>query len=239
MQKKKKKPSPYIKMPTGVWTRVTCSVWQKQKTKGHHSPTRQAGDFRQAVIGCWIIQERQITSIPGVYVDRVPDVQWAACVGLSHYISLSRLSRLFFFPVSITWLLISLAICFLCGLLNQPAVVAYKLHVVLASVNSLAENCMISVFTDERLALQTCRYCLQPPSPTSNPLWERVNRCFEPSQPLRIISGLKGTFIKRCIVERTNNAGIRPEEQNEKKGEFMDWNTVERAIKTEIDARTE
>ena len=36
-------------------------------------------------------------------------------------------------------------------------------------------------------------------------LWnEIVNGCFEPSQPLGIISGLKETFIKRYIVERTN-----------------------------------
>ena len=31
-----------------------------------------------------------------------------------------------------------------------------------------------------------------------------VNWCFEPSQPLGSISGLKETFIKRYIVERTN-----------------------------------
>ena len=31
-----------------------------------------------------------------------------------------------------------------------------------------------------------------------------VNWCFEPSQPLGITSGLKETFIKRYIVERTN-----------------------------------
>ena len=30
------------------------------------------------------------------------------------------------------------------------------------------------------------------------------------------MSGLKETFKKRCIVERTNKAEIRPEEQNEK-----------------------
>ena len=29
-----------------------------------------------------------------------------------------------------------------------------------------------------------------------------VNCCFKPSQPQRIISGLKETFIKRDIVER-------------------------------------
>ena len=35
-----------------------------------------------------------------------------------------------------------------------------------------------------------------------------INWCFESSQPLGIISGLKETFIKRHIVERTNKAEI-------------------------------
>ena len=39
-----------------------------------------------------------------------------------------------------------------------------------------------------------------------------VNWSFEPSQPQGIISGLKETFMKRCIVKRTNKAEIRPEE---------------------------
>ena len=45
---------------------------------------------------------------------------------------------------------------------------------------------------------------------------ELVNLWFEPSQLLRIMSGLKETFINRHIVERTNKAEIRPEEQSEK-----------------------
>ena len=40
--------------------------------------------------------------------------------------------------------------------------------------------------------------------------------CFKPSQPQRIISGLKETFIKRYRVERTHRAEVRPEEQSEK-----------------------
>ena len=43
-----------------------------------------------------------------------------------------------------------------------------------------------------------------------------VNWCFEPSQLLGIISGLKETFIKRHIVEKTNKVEIRPEEQSKK-----------------------
>ena len=43
-----------------------------------------------------------------------------------------------------------------------------------------------------------------------------VDWCFEPSQPLGIISGLKETFIKRYVAERTSTAEIRPEEQSEK-----------------------
>ena len=43
-----------------------------------------------------------------------------------------------------------------------------------------------------------------------------VSWCFKPSQPQRIKSGLRETFIKRYIVERTNKAEIGSEEQNEK-----------------------
>ena len=39
------------------------------------------------------------------------------------------------------------------------------------------------------------------------------NWCLRPSQPQRIISGLKETLIKRYTVERTNTAEIRPAEQ--------------------------
>ena len=43
-----------------------------------------------------------------------------------------------------------------------------------------------------------------------------VSRYFKTSQPQRIISGLTETFTKRYIVERTNEAELRPEEQSEK-----------------------
>ena len=45
---------------------------------------------------------------------------------------------------------------------------------------------------------------------------ELVDKCFEPRQLLWIISGLKETLIQRHIVERTNKAEIRPEEQSER-----------------------
>ena len=48
-----------------------------------------------------------------------------------------------------------------------------------------------------------------------------VSGCFKPSQPQRIISGLKETFIKRYIVERTNKAEIRLEEQSEKAESYI------------------
>ena len=44
-----------------------------------------------------------------------------------------------------------------------------------------------------------------------------VNCCFEPSQPLGIISWLKETFIKRYIVERTNKAEIRQKKNRVRK----------------------
>ena len=52
---------------------------------------------------------------------------------------------------------------------------------------------------------------------------------FEPSQPLGIISGLKEIFIKRYIVEKTNKAEIRLEEQSEKMESCREnlWNEIE------------
>ena len=52
-----------------------------------------------------------------------------------------------------------------------------------------------------------------------------VSWCFKPSQPQRITSGLKETFITRNVVERTSTAEISPEEQSEKarwSGKFME-----------------
>ena len=56
-----------------------------------------------------------------------------------------------------------------------------------------------------------------------------VNLCFEPSQPLGIISGLRETFIKRHIVERNNKAEIKPEEESEKTESCWDnlWNEIQ------------
>ena len=50
-----------------------------------------------------------------------------------------------------------------------------------------------------------------------------VSWCFRPSQPQRITSGLKETFVKRYIAERTSKAEIRPEEQSEE-AESCRWN---------------
>ena len=68
-----------------------------------------------------------------------------------------------------------------------------------------------------------------------------VNWNFKPSQPLGTISGLKETFIKRYyIVERTNKAEIRPEEQSVKTESCREnlWNEIQ-LKETEIDTRTE
>ena len=50
--------------------------------------------------------------------------------------------------------------------------------------------------------------------------------CFQPRNPLGIITGLKEAITKSYAVERTNKAEIRPEEQIEKteelSGEFME-----------------
>ena len=52
-----------------------------------------------------------------------------------------------------------------------------------------------------------------------------VSWYFKPSQPQRIILGLKETFTKRYIDQRSDKAERRPEEQNEKAellGEFVE-----------------
>ena len=53
------------------------------------------------------------------------------------------------------------------------------------------------------------------------------------------MSGLRETFIKRYIVERTNKTEIRPEEQSENAESCREIDAVERAIKTETGTRTE
>ena len=58
-----------------------------------------------------------------------------------------------------------------------------------------------------------------------------VSWCFKPSQPQKIKSGLKETFIKIYIykVERTNKAEIRLEEQSKEMDSCWEnsWNEIQ------------
>ena len=58
-----------------------------------------------------------------------------------------------------------------------------------------------------------------------------VNWCFEPSQPQGIISGLKETFIKRYILEKTKKTEIKPvtKKKSEKTETFREnlWNEIQ------------
>ena len=58
---------------------------------------------------------------------------------------------------------------------------------------------------------------------------QSVSWCFKPSQPQRFISGLRETFLKRYIVERTNKAELRPEERSEKAESRQEnlWNEMQ------------
>ena len=59
---------------------------------------------------------------------------------------------------------------------------------------------------------------------------ELVSWFFKPSQPERIISRLGETFIKRCIVERTSTAELRPEKKQIEKAESCRenlWNEIQ------------
>ena len=53
--------------------------------------------------------------------------------------------------------------------------------------------------------------------------------CLKPSQPQRIISGLKETFIKSYIVKRTNKSEVKPEEQSQKVESCWEnlWNEIQ------------
>ena len=72
-----------------------------------------------------------------------------------------------------------------------------------------------------------------------------ISWCFKPSQPQRIISRLRETFIKRYVVERTNKAEIRPEEHSEKADSCREnmWNKKHlkepEFVFKETDTRTE
>ena len=58
---------------------------------------------------------------------------------------------------------------------------------------------------------------------------ELVYWCHGPSQPLGVLPGLKETLIKRNIVERTNKAERRPEEQSKKAESCLEnlWNEIQ------------
>ena len=49
-----------------------------------------------------------------------------------------------------------------------------------------------------------------------------VSRYFKPSQPQKTTSGLRETFMKRYIVERTNKEEIKREEQCEKAESYQE-----------------
>ena len=87
-------------------------------------------------------------------------------------------------------------------------------------------------------------FILQGKKTTKNKSWlvSKLVDALSPVNHKKIVSGLRETFI-RDVVERTNKAETRPEEQNEKAESCQEnlWNAkqLKRAIKTEKDTRTE
>ena len=87
------------------------------------------------------------------------------------------------------------------------------------------------------ICIQTIQQMRKPHSSVSQTMTQQmktqvsllVSWCFKPSQPQRIISGLRETFIKRCLVERTNKAELRPEEQSETAESCREnlWNEIQ------------
>ena len=64
---------------------------------------------------------------------------------------------------------------------------------------------------------------------TRQSIKQLVSWCFKPSQPQIIISELRETFIKRFVVERTNQAELNPEEQSEQAKSCREklWNEIQ------------
>ena len=60
------------------------------------------------------------------------------------------------------------------------------------------------------------RYIIERTNKTEVRPEELISWCFKPSEPQRIMSGLRESFIKRYIVEKISKTEIRPEEQSEK-----------------------
>ena len=58
---------------------------------------------------------------------------------------------------------------------------------------------------------------------------QTVSKCFKPNQPQKIILGLRETFVKRYIPDRTDEAETRPEEQSEKAESCREnlWNEIQ------------
>ena len=56
-----------------------------------------------------------------------------------------------------------------------------------------------------------------------------ISWCFKPSQPQRITSQLRESFIKIYTIERTNKSEIRPKEQSEKAESCLEnvWNETQ------------
>ena len=83
------------------------------------------------------------------------------------------------------------------------------------------------------LTLHTCFEELETLRAGQKVLGERVSElagwCFKLSQLKGILSGLKETFIKRYLDEKTDKTEIRPEEQREKAESCQEnlWNEIQ------------
>ena len=56
-----------------------------------------------------------------------------------------------------------------------------------------------------------------------------VSCCFKPTQPKKITLGLRETFTKRYVVEKTTKTKVRPKEQSEKADSYREnlWNEIQ------------
>ena len=128
-----------------------------------------------------------------------------------------------------------------------PARLVATLPLVILSVASLLhspEGTLTSQTSNQSAAInkvtrssqffsQSVSCCFKPRQPHRiiSGLKELISWCFETNQPQRTTSGLglKETSKKRCIVERTNKAELKPEVQSQKAESCREnlWKTIQ------------
>ena len=108
---------------------------------------------------------------------------------------------------------------------------AIKCHDSILELQDKSRSIGAAPTNDEDILWYHPSISFQPTTCRHSVLKQLVSWCCKPSQPQRIISGLKETFMKRYLVESTNKAEIRPEEQSQKMESCWEYLWIEIQLK--------